>query len=107
MARPARETPVDSTGGTPVDDPGGTPVDNSVYDRLGGGWWDPDSVLVLTRTMVNPGRLPYLRRLVARLGIDPAASAASQSSTCSRTSQQATTSYDAAGTGSASARPSR
>ncbi|MDQ6637098.1 MAG: bifunctional 2-polyprenyl-6-hydroxyphenol methylase/3-demethylubiquinol 3-O-methyltransferase UbiG [Candidatus Dormibacteraeota bacterium] len=46
------------------------PVDNSIYDRPGDLWWGDDSPLAAIRTALNPGRLEYLGRVSASLGID-------------------------------------
>jgi 2-polyprenyl-6-hydroxyphenyl methylase/3-demethylubiquinone-9 3-methyltransferase len=46
-------------------------VDNALYDRLAGEWWDERGGLHLLKTVVNPWRVPYLRRALAREGIEP------------------------------------
>lgn len=48
------------------------PVDNSLYDQAGDLWWDDTRPLATLRTMVNPGRVPYFRRiLLTIMGLDP------------------------------------
>jgi 2-polyprenyl-6-hydroxyphenyl methylase/3-demethylubiquinone-9 3-methyltransferase len=46
-------------------------VDNALYDRMAGDWWDEHGRLHLLKTVVNPWRLPYFRRVLARHSIDP------------------------------------
>ena len=47
------------------------PVDNTIYDLPGDQWWSDDAPLAAIRTALNPGRLQYLSRVFAELGIDP------------------------------------
>lgn len=47
-------------------------IDNTIYDRPHDIWWDEDEPLSMLRTMVNPGRFGYFRRvLIDRLRLDP------------------------------------
>jgi 2-polyprenyl-6-hydroxyphenyl methylase/3-demethylubiquinone-9 3-methyltransferase len=46
-------------------------IDNGIYDRQAGDWWDEQSGLHLLKTVVNPWRLPYFARVLAREGIAP------------------------------------
>jgi 2-polyprenyl-6-hydroxyphenyl methylase/3-demethylubiquinone-9 3-methyltransferase len=47
-------------------------IDNTLYDAPGDIWWDEDQALSTLRTMVNPGRVPYFRRLLlSTLDLDP------------------------------------
>ena len=48
------------------------PVDNTIYDRPGDLWWHEDGLLAAIRTLLNPGRMEYLRQVFAGAGIDPA-----------------------------------
>lgn len=41
-------------------------ADNTVYDTLHDTWWDEQGVLNLLRTTVNPWRVPYYARLLAK-----------------------------------------
>jgi 2-polyprenyl-6-hydroxyphenyl methylase/3-demethylubiquinone-9 3-methyltransferase len=41
-------------------------VDNGVYERLGGSWWDEESLLNLLHGSVTPGRLAYFRDVLTR-----------------------------------------
>jgi 2-polyprenyl-6-hydroxyphenyl methylase/3-demethylubiquinone-9 3-methyltransferase len=47
------------------------PIDNSLYDQDGDLWWDDTKPLAVLRTALNPVRLRYIQRVLARLGIDP------------------------------------
>jgi 2-polyprenyl-6-hydroxyphenyl methylase/3-demethylubiquinone-9 3-methyltransferase len=49
----------------------GSAADNTLYDRLATEWWDEAGGLHLLKTVVNPWRVPYLRRALAREGIAP------------------------------------
>jgi 2-polyprenyl-6-hydroxyphenyl methylase/3-demethylubiquinone-9 3-methyltransferase len=47
-------------------------IDNTYYNRAGGTWWQPDSVLHLMETSVNPVRIGYAReKLLGDLRISP------------------------------------
>jgi 2-polyprenyl-6-hydroxyphenyl methylase/3-demethylubiquinone-9 3-methyltransferase len=47
-------------------------IDNSYYNRAGDEWWQPDSVLHLMKTSVNPVRVAYAReKLLSELNICP------------------------------------
>jgi 2-polyprenyl-6-hydroxyphenyl methylase / 3-demethylubiquinone-9 3-methyltransferase len=43
-------------------------VDNEVYDRLGDGWWDQRNPLNVLHGSMTPGRMSYLREVLARAG---------------------------------------
>jgi 2-polyprenyl-6-hydroxyphenyl methylase/3-demethylubiquinone-9 3-methyltransferase len=47
------------------------PVDNKLYDAPGDIWWDETKPLHALRTAINPGRVGYLRQVIARLGWRP------------------------------------
>jgi 2-polyprenyl-6-hydroxyphenyl methylase / 3-demethylubiquinone-9 3-methyltransferase len=49
----------------------GAGVDNAIYDRLASEWWDECGGLHLLKTVMNPWRLPYFQRALARTGLDP------------------------------------
>jgi 2-polyprenyl-6-hydroxyphenyl methylase/3-demethylubiquinone-9 3-methyltransferase len=51
------------------------PADNSIYDGEGDIWWDESSPLNALRTAVNPGRVGYLRKVIASAGLQPGATA--------------------------------
>src|SRR5205807_4827140 len=42
-----------------------------IYDRPGDQWWGDDAPLAAIRTALNPGRVEYLTRALAELGIEP------------------------------------
>lgn len=46
-------------------------IDNAAFDRLADSWWAEEGFLHLLRSLVNPWRMPYFRRTLADLGIDP------------------------------------
>lgn len=47
-------------------------IDNNLYNATGNTWWEPDSVLYLLKTCVNPLRVGYAkRRLLEEMQIDP------------------------------------
>src|SRR5579864_4375460 len=48
------------------------PVDNKLYDAPGDIWWDEAKPLNALRTAINPGRVGYLRHVIAQLGWRPA-----------------------------------
>lgn len=52
------------------------PVDNKLYDAREDIWWDETKPLNALRTAINPGRVGYLRQVVATLGLRPADSTA-------------------------------
>ncbi|MEQ1876377.1 MAG: bifunctional 2-polyprenyl-6-hydroxyphenol methylase/3-demethylubiquinol 3-O-methyltransferase UbiG [Bdellovibrionia bacterium] len=39
-------------------------INNDVYKETGDIWWDPDQVLNLLHTSVNPGRVGYFKRII-------------------------------------------
>jgi 2-polyprenyl-6-hydroxyphenyl methylase/3-demethylubiquinone-9 3-methyltransferase len=48
------------------------PVDNAIYERHADTWWREDGPLHGLRTMMNPARVPYIRRTIAaELGLAP------------------------------------
>lgn len=46
-------------------------IDNDLYDRLADTWWSENGFLNLLQTTLNPWRLPYFKRILGRLQIDP------------------------------------
>jgi 2-polyprenyl-6-hydroxyphenyl methylase/3-demethylubiquinone-9 3-methyltransferase len=46
-------------------------INNDVYNGEGDLWWQPDTVLHLLKTSVNPWRVGYMKRIINDLGIDP------------------------------------
>lgn len=46
-------------------------IDNDVYNRLADTWWDETGPLYILKAAINPWRVPYFRRVLARLQIDP------------------------------------
>lgn len=46
-------------------------VDNELYDRWADTWWSEDSFLYLLKSMLNPWRVPFFKRILAQLNIDP------------------------------------
>ena len=46
-------------------------IDNDVYDRLADTWWHENGFLNLLQSTVNPWRLPYFKRILDGLQIDP------------------------------------
>ncbi len=54
----------------------GEGVDNAIYDQQADEWWDERGGLHLLKTVVNPWRLPYFARALARLGREPRGAAA-------------------------------
>jgi 2-polyprenyl-6-hydroxyphenyl methylase/3-demethylubiquinone-9 3-methyltransferase len=46
-------------------------IDNGIYNENGNRWWQPDSLLNLLRTLYNPFRIEYSRRIFERFKIDP------------------------------------
>jgi 2-polyprenyl-6-hydroxyphenyl methylase/3-demethylubiquinone-9 3-methyltransferase len=46
-------------------------IDNDLYDRLADTWWREDGFLNLLQTTLNPWRLPYFKRILGQLQIDP------------------------------------
>ena len=51
-------------------------IDNDLYDRLADTWWRETGFLNLLQTTLNPWRVPYFKRILAKLKIDPRASRA-------------------------------
>jgi 2-polyprenyl-6-hydroxyphenyl methylase/3-demethylubiquinone-9 3-methyltransferase len=52
------------------------PVDNKLYDAPEDIWWDETKPLNALRTAINPGRVGYLRQMIAQVGLRPADSTA-------------------------------
>lgn len=46
-------------------------IDNNIYNKAGDIWWQPDTVLNLLKTSVNPCRVTYFQNLIKELAIDP------------------------------------
>lgn len=46
-------------------------IDNDLYNAKSNTWWDPNNVLYLLKTSVNPVRVGYARRKLYELGIEP------------------------------------
>jgi 2-polyprenyl-6-hydroxyphenyl methylase/3-demethylubiquinone-9 3-methyltransferase len=51
-------------------------IDNDIYDRLSDSWWNQNGFLNLLQSATNPWRVPYFRRILAELQIEPAGSRA-------------------------------
>jgi 2-polyprenyl-6-hydroxyphenyl methylase/3-demethylubiquinone-9 3-methyltransferase len=51
-------------------------TDNNLYDRLADTWWREDVFLNLLQTTLNPWRLPYFKRILGQLEIEPRGSRA-------------------------------
>ena len=48
------------------------PIDNEIYNREANRWWADDSPMATLRSMLNPGRFGYFRKLIEKdLVIDP------------------------------------
>src|SRR4026207_1002517 len=46
-------------------------IDNDLYDRLADTWWRENGFLNLLQTTLNPWRIPYFKRILGKLEIDP------------------------------------
>lgn len=46
-------------------------IDNDLYDRLADTWWRETGFLNLLQTTLNPWRVPYFKRILSQLQIDP------------------------------------
>jgi len=46
-------------------------INNHIYKSQGDIWWQPDTVLHLLKTSVNPWRVGFAKRVIDELGIDP------------------------------------
>ena len=46
-------------------------VNNEVYDELADGWWDETGFLHGIKTLLNPPRMAYLRRVLLTHGRHP------------------------------------
>jgi 2-polyprenyl-6-hydroxyphenyl methylase/3-demethylubiquinone-9 3-methyltransferase len=46
-------------------------INNKVYDEEGDRWWQPDFSLNLIKTLFNPLRVGYSKKIIDRLKIDP------------------------------------
>ena len=46
-------------------------IDNELYDRLAHTWWSENGFLNLLQTTLNPWRVPYFKRVLTQLHINP------------------------------------
>lgn len=46
-------------------------INNGVYQTQGDTWWEPDSILHLLKTSINPWRVGYAIKVLKKLNIDP------------------------------------
>ena len=46
-------------------------IDNNLYNKEGDIWWQPDTVLHLLKTSVNPCRVGYFHNIIKKLAIEP------------------------------------
>ncbi len=46
-------------------------INNDVYKAEGDIWWQPDTILHLLKTSVNPWRVGYMESIIKKLGINP------------------------------------
>jgi len=46
-------------------------INNGIYDQEGDRWWQPDFSLNLIKTLVNPFRVGYAKKIFDRLKINP------------------------------------
>jgi 2-polyprenyl-6-hydroxyphenyl methylase/3-demethylubiquinone-9 3-methyltransferase len=46
-------------------------INNDVYKTKGDIWWNPNNILHLLKTSINPWRVGYSTSIIKRLGIDP------------------------------------
>lgn len=46
-------------------------IDNNLYNTEGDIWWQPDTVLHLLKTSVNPCRVGYFHNIIKKLAIEP------------------------------------
>jgi 2-polyprenyl-6-hydroxyphenyl methylase/3-demethylubiquinone-9 3-methyltransferase len=47
--------------------PAGPAIDNDVYNRLAASWWDETGLLSILRTLLNPARFGYFRRILTEV----------------------------------------
>jgi 2-polyprenyl-6-hydroxyphenyl methylase / 3-demethylubiquinone-9 3-methyltransferase len=45
-------------------------IDNDLYNAKGDIWWQPDTILHLLKTSVNPWRVAYAHKIVSTLGVN-------------------------------------
>src|SRR4051812_27712254 len=46
-------------------------IDNKLYNNAGDIWWNPNTILHLLKTSVNPWRVGYAKKVLQKLSIDP------------------------------------
>ncbi len=46
-------------------------IDNEIYNKQGGSWWSTDFSLNLLRTLYNPFRVGYIKRIIEQTFIKP------------------------------------
>jgi len=46
-------------------------IDNNLYNAEGDIWWQPDTILHLLKTSINPWRVGYSNNIIKKLGIEP------------------------------------
>ncbi|WP_282456626.1 methyltransferase domain-containing protein [Chitinophaga sedimenti] len=51
-------------------------INNDVYKEQGDIWWQPNTVLHILKTSVNPWRVGYAANVLKRLKVDPKGKAA-------------------------------
>jgi len=47
-------------------------IDNDIYNRMSDSWWSQNGFLNLLQSATNPWRVPYFKRVLAELRIEPA-----------------------------------
>ena len=51
-------------------------INNDVYKSQGDVWWNPNKILYLLKTSINPWRVGYSKRVLEKLGVGPKGKAA-------------------------------
>jgi len=51
-------------------------INNDVYKSSGDVWWNPNKILYLLKTSINPWRVGYAKKVLEKLGVDPKGKAA-------------------------------
>lgn len=46
-------------------------INNNVYNADGDIWWQPDTILYLLKTSINPWRVGYAKKIIEKSRIDP------------------------------------
>jgi len=46
-------------------------INNNLYNAEGDIWWQPDTILHLLKTSINPWRVGYSKSIIEKLGIEP------------------------------------